>query len=163
MSSATPGLAKRPHLAFSRNCKPSFLRGTCGASWTATRRLCGDDMLVLVTYDVRTDTKEGRRRLRQVARAWEDYGQRAQLSVFECDLDPGLCVRLRARLIDLIDPEQDSLRFYVLGREGRRRSADSGGLFKIFQCGIERQSPPCGGVRCGAGRRLRASRGDGGH
>ncbi|WP_134725983.1 CRISPR-associated endonuclease Cas2 [Paracoccus luteus] len=78
-------------------------------------------MLVLVTYDVRTDTKEGRRRLRQVARACEDYGQRVQFSVFECDLDPALWVRLRARLVGLIDAEHDSLRFYVLGREWRRR------------------------------------------
>ena len=78
-------------------------------------------MLVLVTYDVRTETAEGRRRLRQVARACEDYGQRVQFSVFECDLDPALWVRLRARLIGLIDPERDSLRFYVLGREWRRR------------------------------------------
>ena len=78
-------------------------------------------MLVLVTYDVRTDTADGRRRLRQVARACEDFGQRVQFSVFECDLDPALWVRLRARLVSLIDPERDSLRFYVLGREGRRR------------------------------------------
>ena len=120
-------------------------------------------MLVLVTYDVNTIEGNGAARLRRVAKACRDYGQRVQLSVFECDLDPALWVRLRARLIDLIDPEQDSLRFYVLGREGRRRSADSGGLFQILQCGIERQSPPCGGVRCGAGRRLRASRVDGGH
>lgn len=85
------------------------------------RRSSGADVLVLVTYDVRTDTSEGRRRLRQVARACEDYGQRVQYSVFECDLDPALWVRLRARLIGLIDPECDSLRFYILGREWRRR------------------------------------------
>lgn len=78
-------------------------------------------MLVLVTYDVRTDTAEGRRRLRQVARACENSGQRVQFSVFECELDPALWVRLRARLIGLIDPERDSLRFYVLGHEWRRR------------------------------------------
>ncbi|MGM0583765.1 MAG: CRISPR-associated endonuclease Cas2 [Pseudomonadota bacterium] len=78
-------------------------------------------MMVLVTYDVRTDTAEGRRRLRRVARACEDYGQRVQFSVFECDLDPALWTGLRARLIDEIDPAQDSLRFYMLGREWRRR------------------------------------------
>ena len=78
-------------------------------------------MMVLVTYDVRADTPEGRRRLRRVARACEDYGQRVQLSVFECDLDPALWTRLRARLIDEIDPAHDSLRFYMLGREWRSR------------------------------------------
>ena len=78
-------------------------------------------MLVLVTYDVRTDTPEGRRRLRQVARACEDYGQRVQFSVFECDLDPALWVRLRSRLVGLIDPTRDSLRFYLLGRDWRSR------------------------------------------
>lgn len=78
-------------------------------------------MLVLVTYDVRTDTREGRRRLRSVARACEDYGQRVQYSIFECDLDPALWTKLRARLIGLIDPEQDSLRFYMLGSNWKRR------------------------------------------
>jgi CRISPR-associated protein Cas2 len=78
-------------------------------------------MLVLVTYDVSTETRHGRRRLRQVARACEDYGQRVQFSVFECDLDPALWTTLRARLIGIIDPETDSLRFYMLGRDWRRR------------------------------------------
>jgi len=78
-------------------------------------------MLVLVTYDVRTDTREGRRRLRSVARACEDYGQRVQYSIFECDLDPALWTKLRARLVGLIDPEQDSLRFYMLGSNWKRR------------------------------------------
>ena len=78
-------------------------------------------MMVLVTYDVSTEDAEGRRRLRRVARACEDYGQRVQFSVFECDLDPALWTTLRARLIDIIDPQTDSLRFYMLGREWRRR------------------------------------------
>ena len=78
-------------------------------------------MMVLVTYDVATETREGRRRLRAVARACEDRGQRVQFSVFECDLDPAQWTALRARLIDLIDPATDSLRFYMLGREWRRR------------------------------------------
>jgi CRISPR-associated protein Cas2 len=78
-------------------------------------------MMVLVTYDVRTDSKEGKRRLRRVARACEDWGQRVQFSVFECDLDPAQWTALRARLIDIIDPESDSLRFYQLGAEWRRR------------------------------------------
>lgn len=62
-------------------------------------------MLVLITYDVRTDTPAGRKRLRRVAKACEDYGQRVQFSVFECDLDPALWVSLRARLTGLIDPQ----------------------------------------------------------
>lgn len=96
-------------------------------------------MLVLVTYDVRTDTREGRRRLRSVARACEDYGQRVQYSIFECDLDPALWTKLRARLVGLIDPEQDSLRFYMLGSNWKRRvehvgakpSTDMGGTLIV--------------------------------
>lgn len=78
-------------------------------------------MMVLVTYDVAAGTPEGRRRLRAVARACEDWGQRVQFSVFECDLEPAQWTALRARLVGLIDPERDSLRFYMLGREWRRR------------------------------------------
>lgn len=83
-------------------------------------------MLVLVTYDVGTQTKEGRRRLRRVARTCLDYGQRVQLSVFECEVDPAQWATLRARLIAEIDPAQDSLRFYRLGREGRTRTEHIG-------------------------------------
>lgn len=78
-------------------------------------------MMVLVTYDVSTETPEGRRRLRRVARACEDYGQRVQFSVFECDIDPARWTALRARLIGEIDPAHDSLRFYILGSNWRRR------------------------------------------
>jgi len=76
---------------------------------------------MLVTYDVSTATAEGRRRLRRVARACLDFGQRVQLSVFECEVDPAQWVSLRARLIAEIDPSTDSLRFYRLGADGRRR------------------------------------------
>lgn len=78
-------------------------------------------MLVLITYDVRTDDSAGRKRLRQVGKACQDYGQRVQYSVFECDIAPAQWTALRARLISLIDPEHDSLRFYVLGANWRRR------------------------------------------
>ncbi len=78
-------------------------------------------MMVLVTYDVSTEDAPGRRRLRRVARACEDWGQRVQFSVFECDLDPAQWTALRARLVEIIDPERDSLRFYMLGKEWRRR------------------------------------------
>ena len=76
---------------------------------------------MLVTYDVNTETAAGRRRLRRVARACLDFGQRVQFSVFECDVDPAQWTALRARLMGEIDPAFDSLRFYHLGAEGRRR------------------------------------------
>ena len=78
-------------------------------------------MMVLVSYDVSTKDEAGRRRLRRVARACEDLGQRVQNSVFECLLDPAQWVTLRARLIAEADPAQDSLRFYFLGAEWKRR------------------------------------------
>lgn len=78
-------------------------------------------MLVLITYDVKTEDAAGRRRLRRVARACLDFGQRVQYSVFECEVDPAQWVALRARLIGEINPEYDSLRFYRLGAEGQKR------------------------------------------
>jgi CRISPR-associated protein Cas2 len=76
---------------------------------------------MLVAYDVNTETVAGRRRLRRVARACLDFGQRVQNSVFECDVDPGQWAALRDRLITEIDPAIDSLRFYRLGANGRSR------------------------------------------
>ena len=76
---------------------------------------------MLVAYDVSTEQVAGRRRLRRVARACLDYGQRVQNSVFECEVDPAQWAALRARLIAEIDVGEDSLRFYRLGAEGRRR------------------------------------------
>ena len=78
-------------------------------------------MMVLVSYDVRTTDPAGRRRLRRVARAAKDFGQRVQLSVFECDVDPAQWVALKARLVGEIDPAVDSLRFYYLGASWKRR------------------------------------------
>lgn len=78
-------------------------------------------MLVLVTYDVNTETPEGRRRLRRVAKACVNCGQRVQFSVFECLLDPAQWTTLRARLVDEIDEELDSLRFYFLGSNWKNR------------------------------------------
>lgn len=78
-------------------------------------------MLVLVTYDVSTETPAGRRRLRRVANACKDFGQRVQLSVFECDVTPAQWVALKARLTTEIDPTTDSLRFYFLGGNWKRR------------------------------------------
>ncbi|MDD3762463.1 MAG: CRISPR-associated endonuclease Cas2 [Nevskiales bacterium] len=78
-------------------------------------------MMVLVSYDVTTIDAAGRRRLRRVSRACQDYGQRVQFSVFEIEVDPAQWANLKQRLVELIEPEQDSLRFYYLGSNWVRR------------------------------------------
>lgn len=78
-------------------------------------------MLMLVTYDVATQDAAGRRRLRKIARLCQNYGQRVQYSVFECQVDPAQWALLRAELIDEMDANQDSLRFYRLGSNWRPR------------------------------------------
>jgi len=78
-------------------------------------------MLVLVTYDVNLTDADGHRRLRRVAKACENRGQRVQMSVFECLLDPAQWVELKTRLEKEIDPARDSLRYYFLGSNWRRR------------------------------------------
>ena len=83
-------------------------------------------MLVLVAYDVNTETAEGRLRLRHVAKICENRGQRVQNSVFECLLDPGMWVSLKAQLEGEIDPDEDSLRYYFLGSNWQRRVAHVG-------------------------------------
>lgn len=74
-------------------------------------------MLVLITYDVNTETAAGRKRLRKVAKQCINYGRRVQNSVFECILDNAQCVTLKAILADIIDESVDSLRFYYLGNK----------------------------------------------
>ncbi|HNM46177.1 MAG TPA: CRISPR-associated endonuclease Cas2 [Candidatus Sumerlaeota bacterium] len=76
--------------------------------------------LLLITYDVNTETPEGKKRLRHVAKACENRGQRVQNSVFECLLDPAQIVQLRAELENIINPQTDSLRFYFLGSNWKR-------------------------------------------
>jgi len=78
-------------------------------------------MLVLITYDVNTETAAGRHRLRQVAKQCVNYGQRVQNSVFECSLDATQYRRVQELLVRLIDPQRDSLRFYNLGDHYARR------------------------------------------
>ncbi len=78
-------------------------------------------MFVLVTYDVSTKTKAGRRRLPPVATTCVGFGQRVQHSVFECQVDPAQFVALKSRLLGIVDPAEDSLRFYFLGSNWRRR------------------------------------------
>ena len=72
-------------------------------------------MMVLITYDVNTEDAVGRKRLRQIARQCVNYGQRVQNYVFECMLDPAQCKLLQAKLLSIMDPDKDSLRFYYLG------------------------------------------------
>ena len=77
--------------------------------------------MTLVSYDVSTGDKMGRTRLRKVAKACLDYGQRVQNSVFEIDVDYGTFLKLKDKLIKLINPEQDSLRIYYLGNNWKNR------------------------------------------
>jgi CRISPR-associated protein Cas2 len=78
-------------------------------------------MLVLVTYDVNTSGQGGQKRLRHVAKLCKDHGQRVQQSVFECLVDPAQWTAMRQRLIDQINSDEDSLRFYFLGANWKRR------------------------------------------
>lgn len=91
-------------------------------------------MLVVVCYDVSTIDIYGQRRLRRVSKICKDYGQRAQFSVFECEVDPAQWAVLRQKLIDEIDQEEDSLKFYFLGSNWKRR-IEQVGLKKSYDPG----------------------------
>ena len=78
-------------------------------------------MMTLVSYDVSTVDAAGRKRLRKVAKECVNYGQRVQNSVFEVDVDYGTFLKLKDRLMKIIDEELDSLRFYYLGNNWKRR------------------------------------------
>lgn len=78
-------------------------------------------MLVVITYDVCTETPAGRARLRKVAKACVGHGQRVQNSVFECVLDAAQCRAFQNQLVSLIDPAADSLRFYYLGNQYKNK------------------------------------------
>lgn len=78
-------------------------------------------MMVLITYDVSVTTDSGTRRLRKVAKQCVNHGQRVQNSVFECLLDPAQFAELRHRLEKIINPETDSLRYYFLGDNWKKR------------------------------------------
>jgi len=75
------------------------------------------ELLVLVTYDVSTVSSAGQRRLRQVSKLCQNYGQRVQNSVFECIVDSAQLALLKLKLLDIIDEQEDSLRFYQLGNK----------------------------------------------
>ncbi len=92
-------------------------------------------MMVLVSYDVSMEDEEGSRRLRRVAKVCKNYGQRVQYSVFECLVDPAQWAAMRQMLIDEIDESKDSLRFYFLGANWRRRVEHVGAKEAIDQEG----------------------------
>lgn len=90
-------------------------------------------MLVLITYDVNTETAAGKKRLRKVAKQCVNYGRRVQNSVFECILDNAQCLTLKSILSDIIDEEVDSLRFYYLGNKYKT---------KVEHIGVDRGVSP---------------------
>lgn len=92
-------------------------------------------MFVLVSYDVSTKDPKGQKRLHRVAKICKDYGQRVQYSVFECIVDPAQWTFFKDKLVDVIDLEKDSLRFYYLGSNWRRRVEHIGAKESIDQEG----------------------------
>ena len=77
--------------------------------------------MVLVTYDVNTETKAGRKRLRKVSKLCLDYGQRVQNSVFECSVTPAEFIEIKEKLKQIIEVEADNIRFYLLGKNWQKR------------------------------------------
>ncbi|MCI6161016.1 MAG: CRISPR-associated endonuclease Cas2 [Prevotella sp.] len=96
-------------------------------------------MLILITYDVDTVSSAGQKRLRQVAKACKDYGQRVQNSVFECEVSEAQLVLLKERISSIIDYKLDSIRFYKLGKNpkihtiiiGKQTSYDVEGVLLV--------------------------------
>ena len=102
----------------------------------AIQYFCGNEvsiMLVLITYDVNTETAAGKKRLRKVAIQCVNYGRRVQNSVFECILDNAQCLTLKSILSDIIDEEVDSLRFYYMGNKYKT---------KVEHIGVDRGVSP---------------------
>ena len=83
-------------------------------------------MVVLVTYDIHSLDPAGQRRLRRIAKACLNFGQRVQYSVFECEVTPVLWTRLKALLLKIYLPTEDSLRFYFLGDDDVKRAEHHG-------------------------------------
>jgi len=92
-------------------------------------------MMVLVSYDVRTSEDGGAKRLRRVAKVCRNFGQRVQFSVFECIVDPAQWTKIRQQLIDEIDVDADSLRFYFLGAQWQNRVEHVGAKKSVDQEG----------------------------
>ena len=102
----------------------------------AIQYFCGNEvsiMLVLITYDVNTETAAGKKRLRKVAKQCVNYGRRVQNSVFECILDNAQCLTLKSILSDIIDEEVHSLRFYYMGNKYKT---------KVEHIGVDRGVSP---------------------
>ena len=91
-------------------------------------------MWILVTYDVSTESPEGRSRLRRVAKTCEDYGQRVQKSVFECTVSDVIFHQMKVRLLDIIDEDQDSIRFYKIP-DGREKRVEEYGVSNVIDFG----------------------------
>ena len=89
-------------------------------------------MYILITYDVNTETKPGKKRLRQVAKVCVDYGQRVQNSVFECSIEPALFCTVKDKLLNIIDVNTDSLRFYYLGNNYKSKIEHYGAKSTYF-------------------------------
>ncbi len=83
--------------------------------------LRGENMLLLITYDVNTETKQGARRLTKVAKVCTNYGRRVQNSVFECLVDSTQFAMIKKQIADIIDEEKDSVRYYLLGEQYKNR------------------------------------------
>ncbi len=88
-------------------------------------------MMVLITYDVNTETPAGRKRLRKVSDLCQDYGQRVQNSVFECILDPAMLKIVQNRIENLINKETDSIRYYFLGNDWQNKVQHIGAKISI--------------------------------
>ena len=96
-------------------------------------------MMVLITYDVNTEDAAGKRRLKKIAKQCTNYGQRVQNSVFECLVDASQCKQLQYNLLEIMNKDRDSLRFYYLGNKyqtkiehfGSKKTYDAAGLQKI--------------------------------
>ena len=74
-------------------------------------------MMVIIAYDINTESENGAKRLRKVAKACQNYGQRVQNSVFECLIDYGTFLTLKKDLEGIMDKEKDSIRYYQLGNK----------------------------------------------
>lgn len=90
-------------------------------------------MLILISYDVNTETKDGKKRLRSVAKCCGKYGQRVQNSVFECVVDDATFIIVKNSLLDIIDKSKDSLRFYKLGKNYQNK-VEHFGIKESYVC-----------------------------
>ena len=94
------------------------------------------EILVLITYDVNTETEAGKRRLRKVAKQCVNYGRRVQNSVFECEMDAAKCREVKAILEKIIDVNKDSLRFYYLGNNYKNKVEHIGVKESVDMMGV---------------------------